>query len=428
VVILLVACASPDPPAIPDAPVVPAVALKSPAEADDLDPADGVVHVALTAARHSFEIAGETIDGYAYDGQVPGPTIRARVGDTLVVDFTNGLDAETTIHWHGVHAPAAMDGVTWLAAPIPPGFSFTYTLPLTTAGTFWYHPHVDVDRQVDLGLYGFLVVEDPAEPAMDELLVALDAWGEDATDDHGLPDPARLTWTANGLVLPTATLDGPVRARLLNASNASYLSLSGLGDRVAGDQGRLDTSDTSGDVLLAPGDRAEVLFDNDAAVLNAPWTLAGGAALGDTSPVFHVSAAGDAPAFPWSPAGVSPDPGRTDLTYVFHGGADGEDWLINGEAWPDVTIGEVALGDEVIVELRNLSATEHPFHLHGHAFEVLSVDGVPPAARQVEDTVNVGIRQIVRLRFVADNPGDWMVHCHLLGHEEGGMMTVLRVE
>ncbi|MFZ5479959.1 MAG: multicopper oxidase family protein [Myxococcota bacterium] len=417
-----------------------AAAWGSPAEAEDLDPADDVVHVELTAAPRSFEVGGLAIDGYAYNDQNPGPTLRAKAGDTLIVDFTNALDADTTVHWHGVHAPNDMDGVGVL---VPPGGTFTYTLPLETAGTFWYHPHVDVDRQVDLGLYGFLVVEDPGEPVMDELLVAFDTWseldeeeGDAAKDehdhgmgDHGTPvDPDTLTWTANGVVLPSASFDGPVRARLLNASNTSYLDLSGVGLRIAGEQGLLDTSDTSGHVLLGPGDRAELEWTRTVSLEASPYSVAGGATLGEPVKVLRVEAAGSPADWPFAGEPPADDPGRTDLVYVFSGGDHGEAWLINGEAWPDVTPSVLALGTDAVIEVRNLSATEHPFHVHGHAFEVLSVDGVPVASRQVEDTVNVGIRQRVRLRMLADNPGEWMVHCHILGHEEGGMMTVLRVE
>ena len=100
---------------------------------------------------------------------------------------------------------------------------------------------------------------------------------------------------------------------------------------------------------------------------------------------------------------------------------------MNGETFPDVTMPSVDLGEEVVIEVRNVSPADHPFHLHGHAFEVLSVDGLPPPVRTVEDTVDVGVRSVVRLLLLADNPGVWMTHCHVLPHAEGGMMTMLEV-
>ena len=88
----------------------------------------------------------------------------------------------------------------------------------------------------------------------------------------------------------------------------------------------------------------------------------------------------------------------------------------------------LALGQEAIFEVRNLSPTEHPYHLHGMHFEVLSVNGVPPAQRTIEDNFNVRIYESLRLRVVANNPGWWMSHCHILPHAEGGMMSVVQVE
>jgi FtsP/CotA-like multicopper oxidase with cupredoxin domain len=404
--------------------------LRQPPDATDLDPAEDVVHVALTASN------------WAYDGEVPGPTLRARVGDTLVVDLTNDLPDPTTIHWHGLHAPFAIDGVTWQSEPVAPGASFTYTLPLDRAGTFWYHPHFDSDGQVDRGLYGMLVVEDPVEPVPDvDVVWVFDVpgeWSDDEDAAHGFrwqPAP----WTVNGQVDPVLRVAGGdvVRARLVNVSNEGYLALSWPELRViGGDQGLLSAEVTDGPLVLAPGDRAVVElrpgregFD----VVTEPWSLAGASEDGPDVRLLRVepsTAADPAPWLDWAFDGAapSPDPGHADVVWVFSGDVHGGEWRINGEAFPDVTIPEVALDSTVVVEVRNLSPTSHPFHLHGMPFEVLSVDGVPPDIRRMEDTIDVGIRQRVRLRVVADNPGDWMAHCHILPHAHHGMMTVLRVE
>ena len=94
---------------------------------------------ALTAAPHAYTVDGEPVQGFAYNGQVPGPTLRAPVGGTLRVELTNAVDAPTTIHWHGPRdVPFPMDGVAWMGAPVEPGASFVYEIPLTHAGTFWY--------------------------------------------------------------------------------------------------------------------------------------------------------------------------------------------------------------------------------------------------------------------------------------------------
>ena len=431
----------PDPTSAPTEVPDPRAAYRPLAEAPDLDPDPDIVRVALRAAPARVDLGGETVDAWAYEGSVPGPTIRVKRGDRLIVDFTNDLPAETTIHWHGLKVPYAMDGVTWAAAPVVPGAGFTYDFPLDQPGTFWYHPHFDSDGQVDRGLYGLVIVEDPSEPRADvELAWVFDVWGEwsdDPNAQHGfapLPGP----WRVNGVVDPEVPVPGgsTVRIRALNASNAGYLQLDWPGlVQIAADQGLFAAADTL-PALLAPGDRAEFeLTPGDRAlhVETAAWSMAGPSAL--TGPIRALTVTPDPPAppagglpWPFSGAGPSADPGATEIVYVFTGDVHTGIWLINGEAYPELTIETLALGTEAVVEVRNLSPSEHPFHLHGLTFEVLSIDGIPPVHARIEDTINVAIRQTVRLLVAADNPGEWMAHCHLLPHAEDGMMAVLRVE
>ena len=168
---------------IPDVIDVPASAGRfDTVAAVDLDPAPTVVEVALTARVADVELApGHVTSMWTYDGTLPGPRIEANVGDTVKVRFTNSLPEPTTIHWHGVRVPAAMDGVEATQAPIAPGATFTYEFVVPDAGTFWFHPHVRSDVQVERGLYGTLVVRGPGEPAttsdrvvvLDDLLIAL---------------------------------------------------------------------------------------------------------------------------------------------------------------------------------------------------------------------------------------------------------------
>jgi len=427
--------------------------LISPAEATDLDPDPAVLRVRLQAApaTHTFvdwrDGSALEVEGYAYNGQSPGPTLRARVGDTIEVELENGLDEETTLHWHGLHIPYDQDGVTWTHAGVAPGESAVYRFTVDRAGTFWYHPHFDVKYQVDRGLYGALIVEDPAEPAMDgEQVAILDDWTAAAStavspdDDHvhGAHGGEGL-WTVNGQVLPRLEVAGGERhrLRLINASNSGYLWLEWPGQRrIAGDQGRLEAPDEAAGLLLAPGDRAEAELLPGAegfSLIDRPYAFQGGEAHGETEARLDVAltapgAAASPTAFAWGGAAPTPDPGFTDVLYTLQGELHTDAWMINGEVFPDITVQSLVLGRFGIVEVRNLSATEHPFHLHGMAFEVLSVDGVPPVYRQMEDTINVDTHQVVRLGVWADNPGDWMAHCHILPHEHEGMMTVLRVE
>lgn len=441
-----------------DAPPTEAGPLRNPPEAEDLDPAPDAVRYALTAAPATLDVGdGVARDVLAYNGSVPGPTLRANVGDRVTVELTNALDAPTTLHWHGIHVPEDMDGMD----PILAGETRTYTFTADAARTAWYHPHVNTDAQVDAGLYGFFVIAGASEPSLEaELLLAFDVLGEveaagsaDTGMAHGSPppppggdtgvhaghadlaDPRRAAWVVNGRFEPRIELTSGDRARVrvLNASNAAYLDLRAPETRVlAGDQGLRDALGTAPPVL-APGDRVELELrvSDDFTLDAAPYSLYGGASVGQPRAVVTIDALGQAAApegatWPFAGAAPSEDPAYTDLVYVLEG-SDG-DWSINGERWPDVTTRTVPLGSRPVIEVRNLSATRHPFHTHGNAFEVLSVDGVPVTERTFEDTFDVGIRQRVRLRLHADNPGAWMVHCHILGHETGGMMTLLRVE
>ena len=223
--------------------------------------------------------------------------------------------------------------------------------------------------------------------------------------------------------------------RLLNASNVGYLDLRWAAIRqIAGDQGLLPRLLEPEGILLTPGDRAEVewlIGEHGFNVDAEPYSLFG-ADIGQPATLMDVVAADPRPppaaaAWPFSEDEPSADPGSTDIIYSFSGDLHTNDWRINGEKFPDVTIASLPLGTEAVIEVRNASPTDHPFHLHGHAFEVLSVNGVAPDMRTVEDTWNLAIRDVARLRLVADNPGEWMAHCHILPHADNGMMTVLRV-
>jgi FtsP/CotA-like multicopper oxidase with cupredoxin domain len=282
-------------------------------------------------------------------------------------------------------------------------------------------------------LYGVLIVEDPADPDMPDAVWVFDSWDEapDYADGHTHgPDDTLRDWTVNGLVLPNFSANETTRVRMLNASNMGFLSLPPM-RHLGNGQGLFGHEQGDEAILLGPGERADVEWNANAptALSSTPWAAAGGPAWGEEVPLLTATADGT-PDDTWPFSGLSPsgDPGVTDVTWVLQGDGEALGWMINGEQFPYVTIPSVTLDTEAILEVRNLSAAEHPFHLHGMAFEVLSIDGVPPPTKIMADTWNVRIRQAVRLKLLADNPGDWMSHCHILPHQHLGMMTVLRVE
>src|SRR5687768_15402897 len=155
-------------------------------EAADANPDPKIVEVTLDARIASLEITpGVRTDAWTYNGGLPGPLIRARRGDRVIVHFSNQLPQPTTVHWHGVQVPIEMDGVPGASqAPVQTGGTFTYDFVVPDAGLFWYHPHVMSAAQVGFGLYGPLLVTDPGDPVKvaDELVLVL---SDIATDDDG---------------------------------------------------------------------------------------------------------------------------------------------------------------------------------------------------------------------------------------------------
>jgi len=166
----------------------------------------------------------ERVMAYAFNRQVPGPRISVTEGDRVRFNVTNNLPEPTTIHWHGLIVPNAMDGPAQITQdPIPSGGKFTYEFVVQQAGTFFYHSHTDVDRQQTLGLYGALIVapKDPAQaiPADQELIVQLQEW----TEHEGYTFPSMSMegampnfFTINGKAYPsTQTVQLRVGQRLL---------------------------------------------------------------------------------------------------------------------------------------------------------------------------------------------------------------------
>jgi FtsP/CotA-like multicopper oxidase with cupredoxin domain len=188
----------------------------------------------LEARETAWEVApGHTIKGCGFNGKVPGPTIEARRGATLAVRLKNSLPEPTTIHWHGLRVPAAMDGTEATRRPVRPGEMFEYRFELPDAGTFWYHPHINETEQLERGLYGAIVVRGSDEPTLDDERVFM-------LDDLKLNRRGRLarsgglmermrgregkTRLVNGMVEPELTIAaGQIeRWRLVNAASALY--------------------------------------------------------------------------------------------------------------------------------------------------------------------------------------------------------------
>jgi len=282
---------------------------------EDINSNPNIVEVNLTAQRSKIAYAGfKSVNVYSYNGVIPGPTIEAKVGDRIIVNFKNDLDEPTTVHWHGLELPANMDGSNISQDPVLPGGTFEYSFIVNRAATYWYHPHKRSSVQVELGLHGALIVRDNVEdkklklPIDDnEHLLVLDDIS--VTDTGVIEDEMPITpykraveqlngregniLLVNGEVNPTINLKRgvPVRFRVVNVSNARFMRLSIANHqiwRIGGDAGLLSHAvrkkeigrifnpeylshpdivpevisdpNTSLGIILTPGERAEFIF------------------------------------------------------------------------------------------------------------------------------------------------------------------------
>jgi FtsP/CotA-like multicopper oxidase with cupredoxin domain len=409
-----------------------------------------VVNVALEAREIEWEfVPGVRTRAWGYNGQTPGPVLEARVGDVLQVELTNRLAEPTTLHWHGLRLQAPMDGTESTQPVVAPGGTFTYRFLLPDAGTFWYHPHFHETTQLEMGLYGALIVRGADEPQLDvERVLVLDDVKLDAA---GQIEPLGgfveahdgrqgRTLLINGRGSPELTMAaGQVeRWRIVNAASARYVRLS-IGGRpftlLGTDGGLLTAPVTVDEVLLTPADRVDVAvgpfapgetirvetlkYDRRVIARNRVellGTVRVGAAHASRAEIpktlRRIEPLLTAPVAPTREVhlGVRPSLRR------------GVKFVINSEAHHHdkaVKVGELQVWDIV-----NDTLMDHPFHLHGFFFQVVSVNGDVPAFLSWEDTVNVPPRSTVRIAWMPDDrPGEWMYHCHILEHHASGMMA-----
>lgn len=445
------------------------------ASADSPEP---VRQHALTAAEGRVSIVGKAhpaTDVWCYDGTVPGPVIRARQGEPIRIVVENRLGEGTTVHWHGIRLPIAMDGVPGISQPlIAPGERFTYEFTPPDAGTFWYHPHADSLQQLGRGMAGALIVDEPDPMPVDrDVLWVLTDWRltEDAQIASGFGngmDAAMSGRVGNTVTVNGTVSDGePVRAgerirlRLVNSSLARIMALRFEDHRpliIAIDGQPCDPLEPeAGRLLLGPAMRVDLMLDMqgepgrryrviDDFYDGLEYWLTKLAY--DDKPRLRTRPLDPPLALPRNPV---PEPdlrtaqrhelrlqggmmgggammGMGGLSAMSHGA-----WAINGHSMtgdgqagmaPLLTL---QLGRSYVLTLRNDTAWWHPMHLHGHSFRVLSRTGRPVGHWQWADTVLVPPKEAIDIAFVADNPGNWMLHCHVTDHQVSGMMAILRI-
>ncbi len=382
------------------------------------------------------------------------------------------------MHWHGLRVPHAMDGVPHLTQkPIAAGGTFTYEFDVPDAGTYWYHPHQRGFEQVGRGLYGPLIIEERQPIQVDrDVTWVIDDWrltrdaqiSGDFGNRHDMSHNGRVgnTVTVNGRIFEEFPVKRGerVRLRLINAANGRIFGLDFASHkpRIIALDGQPVTphEPADGRIVLGPAMRADIVLD----MTGAPgqrFTVADRFYRGLEYRLLDLVYAGEplreqAPDTPITlPANTMPEPDMTSIErheVRFNGGMmggmtmgggrgngmmnmmemmhSGKIWFINGVAatghvmQPLITLQK---GRSYLLDMQNDTAWHHPIHLHGHSFRVMSRNGQPTTHREWQDTVLMAPRERVEIAFVADNPGDWMFHCHILEHQAGGMMGVIHV-
>lgn len=428
-----------------------------------------IVLDATTASAQLLDAGEPRTPIWGYNGLVPGPLIRVKPGEQVRVRLRNSLAEATTIHWHGIRNRNDMDGVPGLTQePVQPNDSFDYVFAPPDSGTYWYHPHLNSGRQLARGLYGMLIVEEAAPILVDQdLALIFDDWrirdsGEIAPFG-GLHNKAHagrlgniLTLNGNPYTRIPVRSGERLRLRLLNAANSRILKLSfgELSPRIVAVDGQpiAPKSYFDGPITLAPAQRMDVVID----MLGAP---------GREVPIGEVSRGQvEIAKFVWhksetarkeplaAPIELPPnrlaEPRIDDavrVPLVLAGGAmgrlsravfQGEEmslrqlarekgmvWALNGVAdMPSKPLVRVPQGRTIVVQMRNDTRWPHAMHVHGHHFRVIK-RGVGAIDPYWWDTILVQPGEAMDIAFVADNPGRWMLHCHMMEHHESGMCT-----
>ncbi len=406
---------------------------------------------------------------WTYSGENPGPQIRVKRGERVKVRLINQLSEPTSIHWHGIRIDNAMDGVAGLTQDaVLPGETFEYDFVVPDVGTYWYHAHTKTWNQVARGLYGVLIVEDDDEVFDDDhdITLVLDDWrlGQDGTLDI-LSLGSTVDWSHEGRLGNWLTVNGkppyeyeinagePYRLRLLNASNARSFEIdpNSFGAKIIAFDGQATPEAQTivySPMLLGPAQRVDLLvqpepggsFSINEMSNGQNYALVNFKVLGDKiSEIKNISIVPN----------LLPEPDiENAMTFKLHmtGGAmgrigeavfngeplEGEDfinfkqfWAFNGIAnLSDEPFFRVERNQSVIIEVFNDTGFLHAMHAHGHHFRIIERVGVDlDEGMPWRDTFMIGARQTTRIAFVADNPGKWLFHCHMLEHAAAGMIT-----
>lgn len=423
---------------------------------EDTNPDPNIVEVTLTAGWSEIEISeGTTLNMMTYNGSFPGPLLEANVGDRVIVHFKNNLGEPTTVHWHGLRIPDRMDGTPRVQSPVLDGETFRYEFRVPDSGTYWYHPHVRSYEQVERGLYGPIIIRDPAEPQVDaeRIIIVDDLLLDENNSDFAYFDAARygMHGRSGNLLLGNGRADSgsmerdPVyvgtieRWRIVNTSNARtfVMTVDGVADAklIGTDGGPLPARPLEW-LLLPIGQRYDVLVTHgiyESAQLTAhiPVVNENNEVEEAPFPIYRLDVSRETNGTPrrvvWPQADLSeyanrPIDQEVRMTLSGYGTDTGIMWTINGQSHPTEPLYTFAKGQTVVMTIANEAGPEHPFHLHGQFFEIIGDGRAITEQPGLKDTVLIPGQTELKIRAYFDNPGQWMAHCHILEHAALGMM------
>ncbi|MFT8323275.1 MAG: multicopper oxidase family protein [Bacillus sp. (in: firmicutes)] len=440
----------------------------------------------LVAKKVSHQLNNKvTVEAWTFNGSVPGSQIRVKEGEKVKINFKNELPEPTSIHWHGITVPNEMDGIPGVTQnAVQPGETFTYEFTASVPGTYMYHTHQNAVNQLDKGLYGSFIV-DPKEKTYDrDYTLMLDEWMSNPDDSSmsmddmaGMNNMEKSTkssdqkntsnksmahsmnnydiFTMNGksgdAIEPLKVKEGEkVRIRLANIGYLSHnIHLHGHTFKVVAIDGQElnEPQEIKNELIsIAPGERYDIEF-----VANNPgkWYLECHGNMTDTKGMKTMiqyegtneskdqsNQEDNLPIFSYTNYGKTKNDHfsldqKYDVEYTMDLNGNDMDniWTINGKSFPNIDGLTVKKGDLVKVKLTNSSSADHPMHLHGHSFQILSKNGKAlEGAAIIKDTVNVKPGEEYVVAFEANNPGNWLFHCHDLHHATAGMVDIIKYD
>jgi FtsP/CotA-like multicopper oxidase with cupredoxin domain len=439
-------------------------------------PATDATNFKLSIEPVALEIApGIIIPTIGYSGSVPGPLLRMREGRPVTIDVTNKTNIPELVHWHGLAIDSINDGAMEEGSPmIPPHGHLRYSFMPKPTGSRWYHTHAmagaDLTKSTYGGQYGFLYVEPAEDPNKydheyflqihhwDASLVPMMLMPSSISDDDNAPKPKGVEVTGCDVAYKHATINGkklghgePLRVtgkqrvmlRILNASATQNVTLALPGHKfrvVAMDGNQVPRPAEVETLQIAVAERMDVIVE-----MNSPgvWALASvddaernnglGIVIeyaGQKGP--PVWKAPSAVAWDYSifaNAATAPDADQrfSILTRMVapEDGSKAARWTLNGQSWPKIDPLTIEKGKRYRLSFVNSSTCAHPMHLHRHSFEVTRI-GRKHVTGLMKDVINVPANSIAEVDFIADNPGDTLMHCHQQLHMDYGFMQLIK--